>query len=273
MTRRLCTLLLVAALVGVACDRGRSSPPGLEGTEPLLAEFARVAKGLDDIGPDVAAWNGQGGAPGGLIADMREVGEAAQAVVLAAEPDGKAGGAALSAAVADAADDVVRHLVIANGGREGLGQMALDSAAAVAFDIDVNDSPTDPSPDEPSVQGRRELRKIEAQERLRGDLHGEIRRFVYVVLLAYPATRFALAPRLSPDDLPAEVPGNLNLPVTNRQEWRQNLFDDQNHLVVPGPSDPVRWRSFLGWIKTVNPDFGFVAESLADEATQFVTGK
>jgi hypothetical protein len=271
VTRRLWILLVLALLA--ACDRGPGKPPGLGDAGPLVAEFARAAKGLDDIAPAMAAWNGEGELPGALAADMTEVGEAGQAVVHAAEPDGDAGAAALSDAVADAANEVVRHLVTAAGGHEAKpGRMALNPPGPVDFDTGAKESPQKPSSEDSPGRSRTELGKIEAQERLEGDLYREIERFVYVALLADPATRAALALRLSPDDLPAEVPEDLNLSVANRQEWREDLFDDQNRLVVPTPVDHGRWRSFIGWTKVVNSKLRLAAENLIDQASRSLSG-
>lgn len=265
--------VVLVLLVAGACDRGPGGAPGLEGAAPLVAEFARVAKGLDDIAPAVAAWNGEGELPGSLAADITEVGEAARAVVQAAEPDGDAGAAALSDAVAKAANDVVRHLVTTAGGREETpGRMALDLPSPVAFDTDAQVAPPPDPLLEDSRRSRTELGKIEAQEQLEDDLHREIQHFVYVALLAHPATRAALAPRMSPDDLPAEVPKDRNLPVATREDWKQDLFDDQNRLVVPSAFDPRRWRSFIGWTEVVSPRLRFAAERLADRVPRLAKG-
>ena len=263
MNRRFRAAFALALLVAVSCDRGPSNPPGLKGAEPLVAEFARVARGLDGIAPALAARSAGNGLPAAAAGPVTDVADAARAVAHAAEPDGDAGGAALSVAVEDAASDVVRHLVTAAGGRaEGSGRMVLNPPATVVFATVAETPYTDQSRDESSGRNRAELGKIEAQERLQGDLYREIVRFVYVALLAHPATRAALAPRLSPDDLPADVPKDLNLPVASREEWRQDLFDDQNRLVVPSPFDPGLWRSFDGWVKTVNPLLWAAVEEL-----------
>ena len=254
MNRRFRAALALALLAAVSCDRGPSNPPGLEGAEPLVAEFARAARGLDRIAPALAARSPGDGLPAAAAGPVSDVADAARAVGHAAEPDGDAGGAALSVAVYNAASDVVWHLVTAAGGRaEGTGPMVLDPPATVAFATVAERPYMDELPDEPPGRNRTELGKIEAQERLQGDLYREIVRFVYVALLAHPATRATLAPRLSPDDLPADVPNDLNLPVATREEWREDLFDEQNRLVVPSPFDPGRWRSFQGWVKAVNP--------------------
>lgn len=272
MTVRLRVVLGLALLVA-SCDRGPGNPPGLEGAAPLVAEFARVAKGLDDIASAVTTWSGEGGLPGALVDDMMEVGDAARAVLHAAEPDGDAGAPALSGAVTDAANDVVLHLVTAAGGRaDGPGRMVLDPPAPVAFVTNAKASPPDPSRADPPGRDRTELGKIEAHERLEGDLRREIEHFVYVALLAHPGTRAALAPRLSPDDLPAEVPDDLNLPVATRAEWREDLFDDHNRFVVPSPLDPGRWRSFIGWTKVVSPKLRFAVQNLTDPAFRRVSG-
>jgi hypothetical protein len=88
---------------------------------------------------------------------------------------------------------------------------------------------------------------------LRGDLSNNLKHLTYVSVLTDPAQRAALDLHLSPSDLPAELPRNLNLNVTTRQEWLRDLFDDQGRLTVPQPSDVGRWKSFLRWSETVNP--------------------
>lgn len=253
MKRRFRAAFSLALLVAVSCDRGQGKPPGLKGAEPLVAEFAQAAKGLDDIAPELASRAAGADLPAAVAGDVKQVAEAARAVLHAAEPDGKAGAAALSRAVTAVANDVVRHLVTAAGGHaESLGRIVLDPPGTVAFTADAKESASDSSAASRSGRDRTELGKIEAREGLQEDLRAEIVHFVYVALLAHPATRAALAPRLSPNDLPFEVP-DLNLPVANRKEWQEDLFDNQQRLVVPGPLDPVRWRSFDGWARTVNP--------------------
>lgn len=263
MNRRFGVAFALVLLVAGSCDRGPGDPPGLEGAGPLVAEFARAARGLDGIASAMATRPSGDKPPAAAAGPVTDVAEAARAVVHAAEPGGDAGGAALSAAVAAAANDVVRHLVTVAGGRaERPGRIVLDPPAKVAFAIDAQESAPDTSHDGPSGRSRTELGKIEARERLQGDLKGEIVRFVYVALLAHPGTRAALAPRLSPDDLPAEVPRDRNLPVASREEWQADLFDDQKRLVVPSPFDPLRWRSFIGWVQAVNPTLWVAVDDL-----------
>lgn len=267
MSRRVRLIVGLVLLATASCDRGSGKPPGLEGAEPLVAEFARAAKALDDIAAAIATRPAGDGLPAPVDGDMTRLGEAARAVLRAAEPDGSGGAPALSAAVAGAANDVVRHLVTTAGGRaEGPGRMALGPPAALAFVVDAT---VPPAPDDSPGRNRTERGKIEARGLLRDGLRGEIVHFAYVALLVNPATRSALAPRLSPDDLPAEVP-NRNLPVANRDEWRQQLFDDSSRLVVPGPFDPVRWVSFLGWVEAVNAELGVAVHQVTEPALDLV---
>ena len=268
MTRRCGVVLGLVLLVAASCDRGSGKPPGLEGAGPLVAEFARTAKSISNIGSAVATWSGEGELPGSALADVTAVGETARAVLNASEPDGDAGAAALSAAVTDVANEVVRHFVTSAGGRqEGSDRMAIDPPNPVVFDADAKDPPT-----AGSGRDRNEDGKAEARDQLEDILQAEIVHFVYVALLAHSDTRAALAPRLSSDDLPAEVPDDLNLPVATRDEWRQDLFDGQKRLVVPSPLDPVRWSSFIGWTKVVSPKLRFAAESLANRAFRLLSG-
>jgi hypothetical protein len=230
----------------------------------LVAKFSQTAKGLDDIAAAMASRTAGTHVPAAVDGDMNEVAESAREVLHAAEPDGKAGAGALSRAVADAAHDVVRHLVMAAGGRsESPSWMVLDPSASVAFSTDVEESPPDSSTADPGRE-RTKLGKVEAREGLQEDLRAELVHFVYVALLAHSATRDSLAPRRSPHDLPAEVP-DLNLPVANRKEWQEDLFDPENRLIVPSPSDSVRWRSFIGWVRSVNPALWDVVDELTSQ--------
>lgn len=235
----------LALLVVSGCGRGPAEPPGLEDAGPLVAEFAEAAKRLDGLAPALTARSDPSKIPGAAVDSLREVGDAARRVLDAAEPEGPAGVMAVQEALADAAAEVVRHLVTAAGGhQEPSGRMVLDPPATVAFDTDGEVLPLD--------SDRSELGMAEARERLRGDLARQITHFVYVALLANADTRTALAPRLSPDDLPAQVDPALNLSVANREEWRQELFDDQERLLVPTPLDATGWNAFLGWTEAVN---------------------
>lgn len=127
--------------------------------------------------------------------------------------------------------------------------LAVEGGSAILFDI------ADASADRQdlAVELAHELKGIEAQEAMEGDLRGTLEHLTYVSVLADPDERTALGLRLSPTDLPTEVPRDLNLPVGTREEWARDLFDEHGKLVVPQPSDSVRWRSFIGWAKTVNP--------------------
>jgi hypothetical protein len=236
--------LVIAAIAG--CDHGPAKPPGLEDAGPVVAEFAEAAKRLDGLASTVAASSNPSKIPGVAVDRLRNIGDAARPVLDTAEPEGSAGVMAVQEAVAKAAGDVVRHLVTAAGGHpETSGRMALDRLAMVAFDTAGKVAPQE--------YDRSDVRMAEARQRLRGDLAQEIERFVYVALLASPDTRAAFAPRLSPNDLPAQVDPALNLPVATREEWRQELFDNQDRLVVPSPLDSRSWNSFLGWAEVVNP--------------------
>jgi hypothetical protein len=128
--------------------------------------------------------------------------------------------------------------------------LAVEGGSAILFDVaDASVERHDLAQDLD-----RELKGIEAQERLGNDLSRTLEHQAYVSLLTAPAERATLGLHLSPADLPAEVPTNLNLSVATREEWARDLFDDHGNLVVPQPSDRGRWRSFIGWTKAVNPD-------------------
>lgn len=93
--------------------------------------------------------------------------------------------------------------------------------------------------------------------------------FADVVLLLDPASRGALAPRLSPDDLPAELPINPEtqkvdghlFEIPTVEEWRRLLFDGQGRLIVPDAD--FRPGEFDAWAKYVNPAFDEAAGALA----------
>lgn len=141
-----------------------------------------------------------------------------------------------------------------------LVSLAVEGGSAILFDV----AETSAEQQDLARDLELELKGIEAQERLEGDLRGTLEHLTYVSVLADPDERAALGLRLSPTDLPAEVPAGRNLPVATREEWIENLFDDHGRLVVPQPSDPVRWRSFLGWAEAVNPDLRARVRALTD---------
>lgn len=109
-----------------------------------------------------------------------------------------------------------------------------------------------------------ELKGVEAQETLEADLRATLEYSAYVSVLSDPNQRVAVSLRLSPADLPTGVPADLNLTVATREEWARDLFNEHGNLVVPQPSDPVRWSSFVGWTKTVNPDLRTRVDALTE---------
>lgn len=142
--------------------------------------------------------------------------------------------------------------------------LAVEGGSAILFDI------TDASVDRQDLAQdlERELKGIEAQEQLEDDLSRTLEHQAYVSVLTDPDERVALGLRLSPADLPAEVPTDRNLPVATREEWARDLFDERGNLVVPQPSDPGRWRSFIGWTETVNPELRKRVSALTDPMFQ-----
>lgn len=153
--------------------------------------------------------------------------------------------------------DTAKSLVDAVGGTalelakaHPVVSLAVEGGSAILFDV------TEASADRQDLarELELELKGVEAQERLEGDLRRTLEHLTYVSVLTDPDERAALGLQLSPTDLPAEVPADLNLPVATREEWVRDLFDEHGNLVVPQPSDPGRWRSFIGWAKTVNPE-------------------
>lgn len=258
MNRRAWVALGLTLLTAAACDRGPGDQPGLEDAGPVITGFARVAKGLDTLAPAVAASGGGANPPAAVVGSLVNVGEAAREVLDAAEPVGPAGVAAVQRALADAADEVVRHLVTAAGGRDEGGRLVLAPPATMAFHLGGQPAPLD---------GDRSERGLDqSRQRLADDLTLEVDRFVYVALLANPDTRAAFAPRLSPADLPVDVDPALNLSVATREEWQDELFDEQDRLVVPSPFDARRWKAFIGWAWAVNPTLRNQVSDLGIEA-------
>jgi hypothetical protein len=165
------------------------------------------------------------------------------------------------------AADTARNLVGSVGGvvldvakAHPVVSLAVEGGSAILFDLG-----------ETSAEQRRleeELRAergaAEARETLKGDLTRNLEHLAYVSVLADPEERAALALRLSPADLPAEVPAGLNLNVASRDEWARDLFDERGQLLVPQPSDPGRWKSFLAWSETVNPELRNRISALTD---------
>ena len=138
--------------------------------------------------------------------------------------------------------------------------LAVEGGSAVLFDV------TEASADRLKLARdlARELKGIEAQESLEADLRATLEHSAYVAVLTDPEQRASLAVQLSPAALPAEVPADLNLPVATREEWVRDLFDEHGNLVVPQPSDPGRWSSFVGWTKTINPDLRTRVDALTE---------
>ena len=163
-----------------------------------------------------------------------------------AEPEGPAGVAAIQKELAATASSVIQALVTAAGGTQKAADSLLSAPPdQIAFTINV--------PVPPLETDRSDRGKEQAHARLFGDLHLEIKHFLYTALLADSAARKSLTPRLSPEDLPEQVDPALNLTVSTTEEWRRLLFDDDNHLAVPSPFDPGSWKAFLAWAETTNP--------------------
>ena len=142
--------------------------------------------------------------------------------------------------------------------------LAVEGGSAILFDI------TEASADRQELARELELELtgVEGQEALAGELRGSLEHLAYVSVLADSDERAALSLRLSPADLPVEIPAGLNLPVATREEWVRDLFDEHGDLVVPQPSDSMRWRSFIGWAETVNPELWERVSDLTDPMFQ-----
>lgn len=168
---------------------------------------------------------------------------------------------------ADAAKDIlgaVRGTVLDVAKAQPVISLAVESGAAILFDVG-----------QASADQERLARELEMQEsaatahaRLRADLSAHLDHLTYVSVLTDATERGALDLQLSPADLPAAVPPELNLSASSREEWVRDLFDDQGRLVVPQPSDPRRWSSFLGWTEAVNPKLMDRVSQLTDPMGQ-----
>ena len=257
--RRLALVILIAvALLFGGCDR--TGRPGLDGAGAEIDAFAAKAKALDNLGPAIAAKDATDRSVSlGLTNQLGDLGSGARDVADRTEPVGRAGIPEVQRALASAATDVIRHLVAAVGGTDSeAGEVLSRAPGAVAFAIDV--APADVK------QDRSRTALAQGHSRLVGDLSLEIEHFIYTVLLADPAARDKLAPRMSPADLPDPDP-KLNLNAKTKDEWRQQVFDTQGRLFVPSPYDVTRWKAFKGWASAVNPTLADWAGRLADAAT------
>ncbi|MGH9043227.1 MAG: hypothetical protein ACRDZ3_23710 [Acidimicrobiia bacterium] len=118
-------------------------------------------------------------------------------------------------------------------------------------------------------------RNQRGREELRSRLDASLQHLAFVSLLADPSARAAMHLRLSPADLPAELPvsptdptGGVDPHVAGFEsvdEWRRVMFDDRGRLVVPDPNDPDGdWGAFLAWAQYVNPDLAVAARKLHD---------
>jgi hypothetical protein len=219
----------------------------LDAANRMAAEKLRRALAAPDASARRAALDEAGAVFGALASRSYSLEAALDARGLAADTArnlvGSVGGVVLNVAKA--------HPVVS---------LAVESGSAILFDIG-----------EASAEQRQleaelhaELDAAEKRDRLKADLTQNLEHLAYVSVLGDPEERAALGLRLSPADLPAELPADLNLSVTNREEWARDIFDEKGQLVVPQPSDPGRWNSFLAWTKTVNPELRNRVSALTD---------
>jgi hypothetical protein len=244
--RRSIAIWLVVAVLG-ACSGGSGKAPGLKDAGPVVATFAQAGKALDGLGAAIARRPVEDDKVPFLLEDkLRELGTTARRVLDRAEPTGPAGVAAVQKELAAATTDVIRHLVMTAGGTaDGPNNLVSSQPEQLAFRINVSALPLQ---SDRSAKG-----KVEGRSRLKGDLSLEIEHFIYTALLANPASRAKLAPRLSPADLPKVPDPELNLNAETTDEWRQQLFDTANRVVVPSPFQVSEWKAFLSWAESVNP--------------------
>jgi hypothetical protein len=114
--------------------------------------------------------------------------------------------------------------------------------------------------------GPKERRLRRAVVGLKQDQEVDLLGLLYVALLANPQARAALAPNLSPDDVPEVTPElaeKLNLPV-ERTAWQAALFDNAGLLVLPTSEEATRYTLLRDWALVVNEGLAAHAEGLFD---------
>jgi hypothetical protein len=247
-------------LVLTGCSSGSDDPELLDAkaAAPLFDDLYEAAKPMIGIAAVTSA--GEGGDQTSTLAAQRaleRLGTLAQRVVDTVEPADASG-------AMGAFERATRDLALGAGARqEGQKHVAIRT-------IIVSLTPD---------QAARTRKRLEdsngaqqAKERLRRSLEAAVQRLAYVALLADPTTQARLAPRISPSDLPPELPVDPTDPTggvdplvdgfESVDQWRDQIFKDGN-LVVPDPNaNTVAWSSFLAWAQYVNPDLPVAADEI-----------
>ena len=120
-----------------------------------------------------------------------------------------------------------------------------------------------------NTKSRTSAGRVILQEGLRTDLQAEIKHLTYVAVLSDATRRKAHHLRLSPESVPKltkEETADIGLGTTTREQWQRALFDGEGRLLVPAPSDSVRWTMFLRWAAKANPELRAEVDQLAKEA-------
>jgi len=150
---------------------------------------------------------------------------------------------------------------------EGLPAVALAVEGGKAIIFDIGGEGSDVSAKERELKGERE--RVILEQQVRTELQAEIKHLTYVSVLSESSHRKAFHLRLTPESVPTltkEETARIGLGTTTREEWQRALFDDEGRLVVPTPSDSVRWTMFLRWAATANPELKFEVDRLSKDA-------
>ncbi|HLF40410.1 MAG TPA: hypothetical protein VI854_02935 [Acidimicrobiia bacterium] len=258
--RRLLTVAFALTLVPTGCSSGSDNPELLDAkaAAPLFDDLYEAAKPM--IGVAALTPAAEDGDSAALVATDRaleRLGTLAQRVVDTVNPADASG-------ALGALERAARDLTLGAGGRQdGPGRVAIR-------DIVVRLTP------DQTARTRKELEDTNsaqvAKEDLRRSLAAAVHRLAYVSLLADPSAQARFAPKVSPSDLPTELPVNRFNPTggidplidgfESVNEWRDQIFSD-GHLVVPNPNaDGLAWDAFLAWAQYVNPDLAGAARKL-----------
>ncbi|MGH8975482.1 MAG: hypothetical protein ACRD0C_20040 [Acidimicrobiia bacterium] len=258
LRRFLCAAFALSLVLG--CSSGDGSGLLDAGVAaPLFDDLYQEAKHMTGVAAVVAGAGAGDDVPLAARRALERLGGLARQVVETVElPDAYGAVTALERAA--------RDLTLAAGGHDaGRGHVAIRSVIVAGL-----------TPENAALEARKELedeaRTGRAKETLRSYLRAAAHWLAYAGLLVDPASQAAFAPRLSPTDLPAQLPVNPTDPTGGVDaliegfesvgEWRDHVFSDRD-LVVPNPNvDAVAWDAFLAWAQYVNPDLAVAADNL-----------
>ena len=246
-------IALVVALAG--CSRSEDGLLQAEAAAPLFEELHQEAIRM----VDVASLTGEAGLgsdpPFGAERIMEQLGTLAKQVVDTVRPPDATG-------ALDALERATRDAMLTAGGHQESPDRVTIGNVIVRLTPDQATRAREGLEEERTTQERR--------EQLRRRLEDAVRRLIYASLLADLNAQAAFAPRMSPSDLPPELPrrgptGGVD-PLLGAfdsvDEWRDQLFED-NRFVVPDPNaDGIAWRALLAWVLYVNPDLAGVSDQL-----------